>query len=107
VVELAQFSASVADPEPAGARLRAMPNPFTGSTRVAFELRRAQPVQLTIHDPAGRRVETLVDGVLPAGSHVRIWDGRDRAGRPGLPGLYYYRLRCPEQDVVGRLVLLR
>ena len=72
-----------------------------------LEITTALPVQLTIHDAAGRRVNTLVDGVMPAGSHARVWDGRDLAGRPQLPGVYYYRLRSAEQDVVGRLTLLR
>jgi flagellar hook assembly protein FlgD len=86
--------------------LRVTLNPFRSRTELRFGLRRAQPVQLTIYDPAGRRVVTLIDGPLPAGSHTRAWDGRDAAGRPRSAGVYFVRLRSAEQDAVRRLILL-
>jgi hypothetical protein len=107
VVELTRANVSVADARPVGAHLRASPNPFTDRTRITFELRCAQPGQLLVYDAAGRRVATLIDGTLAAGSHAHAWDGRDAAGRRQPAGVYYCRLRCAEQDVAHRLILLR
>jgi Asp-tRNA(Asn)/Glu-tRNA(Gln) amidotransferase A subunit family amidase len=107
VVELALTKVDVADAGPAGLRLRASPNPFTASTRFRFGLPRAQRVQLLIYDAAGRRVATLVDADLPAGSHSLTWDGRDTAGRRQPAGAYWARLRGAGRDEQSRLILLR
>ena len=69
-----------------------VPNPFNPTTRVNFELDRAQPVQLIIFDLAGRQVRTLVDDNLGAGPHHRVWNGRDDSGRQVSSGAYYARL---------------
>ena len=106
VVELTQTAVGVDDARPA-LQLRAAPNPFSSRTELAFELRGAQPVRLAIYDVAGRRVATLVDGVLSAGGHAFAWDGRDDEGRPQPAGVYFYRLRDADQDVMRRLTLLR
>lgn len=87
--------------------VRAAPNPFSASTRVAFELGAAQPVSLVVYDLAGRRVRTMVAATLAAGPHATGWDGRDGAGRPQPAGVYFYRLRSREHDTVQRVTLLR
>jgi len=78
----------------AGGRLRpAAPNPFNPRTVLAFELRRAGPVQLVIRDLAGRHVRTLVDGRRAEGLHRVAWDGRDGAGRTVASGTYLVSLQ--------------
>lgn len=84
---------------PAGApralRLSAAPNPFRGSTTIAFELSAGAAngaVRLTIHDLAGRRVRTLVDGLVDDVGSSRGWDGTDDSGRPLPAGVYFARL---------------
>jgi hypothetical protein len=88
-------------------QILASPNPFSGQTVLAFELPRAQPIQLTVYDLRGRFVTTLVDSELPAGPHARSWDGRDHAGRPQPAGVYFYHLRNAELNVVKRVTLVR
>ncbi len=70
------------------------PNPFNPSTAIRFALPAPGPVRLSVHDLAGRRVRTLVDGDLPAGSHVRRWDGRDQRGVAVASGMYVLRLEA-------------
>jgi hypothetical protein len=85
-----------------------VPNPFNPSTRLRFDLAGSGRVSLRIHDLAGRRVRTLVDGeVLPAGAHERIWDGRDAAGRPVAAGTYLARITAGEWAAVTRLTLVK
>jgi len=73
---------------------RSMPNPFTISTRIAFSLDGpSRMVRLEIYDALGRRVATLLDKAMPAGSHAVTWDGRDSLGRPVADGVYFYHLR--------------
>lgn len=60
--------AGEAGPDAAGALLVA-PNPAT-QARVTFALDRAQPATVAVYDVLGRRVATLADGGLAAGTHT-------------------------------------
>lgn len=84
-----------------------VPNPFNPSTRIPFRVPTAGAVRLTVHDLAGRRVRTLVDGPLPAGEHSATWDGRagDRTEVPG--GTYLASLRTVDGTSRRKLVLVR
>lgn len=82
--------------------LQNYPNPFNPTTAIAFELPRAGEVTVTIYNIRGAYVATLVDGVLPAGRHERIWDAREMAS-----GLYYYRVSFEGQERVHKMLLLK
>jgi hypothetical protein len=78
----------------------ATPNPFSGSTRIAFALPRDGQVSLTVHDVLGRRVTTLARGARPAGRHEVAWTGRNAQGLRSPAGIYFVRLTV--QDARGR-----
>ena len=90
----AQGFATPAEPGPAaGGGLRGVhPNPSTGDARIAFALATPQPVRIDVFDGLGRHVATLADGVVPAGEHEVVWDGR-AGGAPVASGVYVVRLR--------------
>jgi hypothetical protein len=94
-----------AETAPAFSGLRlvpARPNPFTGTTSLAFELPREEVVHLTVHDATGRLLTRLADGRFTAGIHTRDWD----AGK--LPaGTYLYRLETEEGSITRKMTLLR
>lgn len=87
--------------------LAASPSPFTGSTRIRFDLASDAPTTLEILDVRGRRVRRLVDGTLSAGSHSIPWDGRTAAGTLADPGVYFARLCSAHATQVLRLIRLR
>jgi len=82
------------------------PNPFNPQTTIDFELPRAERVELAVFDVNGRRLVTLVDGLLPAGRHSIVWRGRDQQGRVLASGPYFCRLtagttiRCDRMSLV-------
>jgi hypothetical protein len=76
------------------------PNPFNPSTAVRFHLARGANVRLTVSNLLGQEVARLVDGFLPAGTHVRTWDA---AQLPG--GAYLIRLASGDALRVRRAVL--
>ncbi len=82
----------VGDVPRSGATLAAAPNPFNPATTLRFSTESAGTARLTIHDPRGRLVRTLVNDALPAGEHAARWDGRDDAGRATAAGVYLARL---------------
>jgi hypothetical protein len=68
------------------------PNPFEGTTRIAFELPVSSNVLLEIFDLLGRRVRTLTSGSRSAGHYSVDWDQRDDLGQRVRPGVYHYSL---------------
>ncbi|HVP40199.1 MAG TPA: FlgD immunoglobulin-like domain containing protein [Candidatus Saccharimonadales bacterium] len=83
------------------------PNPARGSATVRFGLPREGRVSLVVYDLLGRHVRTLAAGVLPAGEHTAIWDGRTDAGRAVASGVYCMRLEQAGRRLTQRLVAIR
>ncbi len=83
------------------------PNPFNPSTNIRFELPEVSRVKVEIFDLTGRKIRTLVNGVLPAGEHQVNWDGTDDLGRSVASGLYFYRLQNEEHLQTRKMILMR
>lgn len=83
------------------------PNPFNPGTTIAYRTERDGPVELLVYDLAGRRVATLVDGPVVAGTHEVYWNGRDRAGRAAAAGTYLVRLRADNQVVSRKITMVK
>lgn len=90
-----------------GPALRAVPNPFAGSTALHFTRLPAGPPRVLIFDAGGRLVRTLQDGVLSAGTMTIAWDGRDRSGLEMPSGVYLVRLVDSGGSAQGMLVKTR
>jgi hypothetical protein len=84
-----------------------VPNPFRTSTAIPYRLNRPVHVHVTIHNVAGRLVQSLHDGVVPAGEHVVEWNGQDRSGRRVDSGIYFCRLRAGGATQVRQILFLR
>lgn len=97
----------VADRQPDFRLLQNTPNPFSPSTRIAFDLEQGSQVDLSIYDVVGRRVRTLVEGSLGAGPHTVTWDGRSQDGTRAAAGIYRYVLRTPDGRVARSMLLIR
>ncbi|MDZ7314739.1 MAG: glycosyl hydrolase family 18 protein [candidate division KSB1 bacterium] len=82
--------------------LTIFPNPFNHVAVLHFELPSPQPVEIRICDAAGRRLETLVHGFLPAGSHASTFNGVGFAS-----GVYYAVLQTPSFSTVRPFTLIK
>jgi hypothetical protein len=69
------------------------PNPFNPSTSIAFSVKEAGVVQLSIYNLHGQEVRTLINGQMNTGFHAVNWDGRDERGQIVPSGVYLYKLR--------------
>jgi hypothetical protein len=85
----------------------AAPNPFNPSTSLPIHLGAAGRVALVIYDTRGRRVTTLVDQWMEAGSYHIPWDGRDGAGDTVASGIYFCRLTFDGNSMVRKITLLK
>ena len=85
-----------------------VPNPFTGTTRIRFDLPRAARGDLRVYALQGRRVRSWSEArEWPAGRHAVEWDGRATDSRRAAPGVYFYLFESTDFRAVQRLILLR
>lgn len=78
------------------------PNPFNPSTIIEFQLPQSEHVSLTVHDPLGREIASLVNQTLPEGNHSYTFD----ANR--LPsGVYLYKLQQKNGSHARKMLLIR
>ena len=80
----------------------AFPNPFNPMTRIAYSLKVATQVSLTVYDLLGREVEVLVDGFQAAGRHEILFDASGLAS-----GIYAYKLRALGVSQTKKLMLAK
>jgi hypothetical protein len=95
--------ASPAAAPASGLRISApAPSPARDHARVTLEIDEAQPVAVAVYDALGRRVATLAEGVLAAGSHTLALDAS------ALPaGVYVVRATGGTSTAVRRLTVAR
>jgi hypothetical protein len=80
----------------------AYPNPFNPVTNIRYDLERQSRVTLTVFDLQGRLVQTLADGVQPAGRHQVTFNGSALAS-----GTYFVRFHTPTATRTEKLLLLK
>ena len=78
------------------------PNPFNPSTEIIYGLPEAGPVELTVYNISGQKVETLVNQWQEAGYHAVNWD----AGRYA-SGIYLYRISSGDFAQARKMVLVK
>jgi hypothetical protein len=98
---------AVPDAETASVSCRCYPNPCNPVAVVEFETVTAGAVRLEVLDLRGRVVARLEDGVLPAGLHRRVWDGRAATGTDAPSGMYFVVLQAAAGRTVQKVVLTR
>jgi hypothetical protein len=78
------------------------PNPFNPTTRIEYRVPATGHVTLEVFDVLGRRVATLVNGTLPAGTHAVTFDANHLTS-----GLYVYQLRAGDRITSRTMMLVK
>lgn len=82
--------------------LSSYPNPFNPVTVIRYQLPVSSDIRLEVFDMAGRRVASLVNGEMSAGSHEVVFDGSNLAS-----GVYIYRLATGGTSLTNRFTLIK
>lgn len=83
------------------------PNPFTPSTRLAFEIGENSFASIGIFDVRGRLVRRLVEAPFAPGVYEQTWDGTDDHGREVSQGVYFYSLTTATHRETKTMTLVR
>ena len=78
------------------------PNPFNPSTTIEFALLKADQVELNIYDVLGRKITTLVNRNMQAGSHNIEFDASNLAS-----GVYFYQLKVGNLSSIKKMNLMK
>ncbi|MCK4413429.1 MAG: T9SS type A sorting domain-containing protein [Candidatus Eisenbacteria sp.] len=99
--------AAEAEPDPQVLWASLSPNPVSRIARIRYVLPTGaeQSARLTIYDPAGRVVRTLMSDGQATGTLT--WNGTDALGHRVPAGAYFLRLSVGEEKVVRRVVVVR
>ena len=82
----------------------AYPNPFNQSTTISFDIPNAtgRHTFVYLYDITGKLAATLINKVLPAGSHVVTWDPKSLSS-----GLYIVQLKAGNKTFNQKLTFLK
>ena len=78
------------------------PNPFNPVTHIRFDLPKSGLVQLVVYDILGRKVSTLVNEKLTAGTHEVQWDAHNIPS-----GVFLFQLKAGEFVQTNKMILLK
>jgi hypothetical protein len=83
------------------------PNPFNGTTEIAYQIPLPVFTRLGIYNISGQLVRVLVEEIQEAGRYVVRWDGRNIGGHRVTSGIYICRLKAGSFVGMNKMILLR
>jgi hypothetical protein len=78
------------------------PNPFNPTTQISYQIPQQGNVLLEVYDMAGRKIQTLVDESVAAGSYQVNFDASNLSS-----GVYVYRLQTGSQVLSRKLTVIK
>ncbi len=78
------------------------PNPLNPITIISYSIKTSSHVKLVIYSITGRKVATLIDNPMSAGSHSVRFDGSDFGS-----GVYLYMLESKGFTKTGKMLLMK
>jgi hypothetical protein len=83
------------------------PNPFNGYTTFKYVLPKESSVSFIIYDILGRRVKTLQNQKLSAGTFNISWDGKDENGKEVVSGIYFANFVSDNFISTKKMIMLK
>lgn len=97
--------ADVVIPEPV--LNKSYPNPFTGSTRISYELKQPGQATMAIYNIKGELVKQVFSGLQVSGASEVIWNGRNDKGESASSGIYFVKLVQNGRVNTQKLILMK
>lgn len=78
------------------------PNPFNPQTSISYSLKTTAAVSIDIFNCAGQLAKSLVHTVQQPGNYSVVWNAADFSS-----GIYYYRMKAGDYQLIKQAVLIR
>jgi hypothetical protein len=84
------------------------PNPFNPTTTIVVDLEEfTDEALIEVYDITGRLVKTLYNGPINQYRIMVNWDGTNNAGNTLSTGMYFYRYRSANRDIMRKMILMK
>lgn len=83
------------------------PNPFSESSSIDIQTKKAQHIQVYIYNLKGQLINTLANETFNQGIHNISWDGKDQNGKKCSNGVYFYKVITPEKTISSKTILMK
>jgi hypothetical protein len=70
------------------------PNPFNGTTTIAYSVAGKVLVDIRLYDAAGRLIDVIERREREPGNYQTVWRGTDLSGDPVASGIYFCRIKA-------------
>ncbi|MCK4654928.1 MAG: T9SS type A sorting domain-containing protein, partial [Candidatus Cloacimonetes bacterium] len=84
------------------------PNSFNPETTIQFTIENAKNAKIIIYNMKGQKVKEILI-VTPSPTHTFsiIWNGNDDNNQPVSSGVYLYKLKSGNKEIVNKMLLLK
>jgi len=82
-------------------------NPCRDHAAIVLQMPRSADVRVTVHDPQGRLLSELHQGLLATGPHTLRWDEHTRLGEHVPSGIYFVRVAADRASQARPLTWIR
>lgn len=87
--------------------IKAIPNPFSNTTSIQFNLDTETDVTVEIYNSRGEKVKSLVNNQqMSAGTHRLNWSANNNSGGRVNNGIYYFRIIDVNKVYSGKIILI-
>jgi hypothetical protein len=83
------------------------PYHFSEQAKFSFDLAVSGRVQMAIFDKSGHRIRKVLEGNIPAGKHVTVWDGKNEEGTFVEPGIYMCKMISADYRAAKPVLYIR
>ncbi len=82
------------------------PNPMRSNTIIEINASAKSAVEISIYNLKGQLVKTINSSEISKGNTTFVWNGRTDDGRPVAQGIYFCRIKSPNNLLTKKLVVL-
>ena len=94
-------------PTPAALTAMIYPNPMRGNTNIEIKSNAKSAVEICIYNLKGQMVRNIESSELAKGKTSFVWDGKTDDGRTVSQGIYFCKIKSPNNVLTKKLIVIK
>jgi hypothetical protein len=90
---------------PSLGKAAAYPNPFSGSLKLTYQIRKMTRSSILVFDATGKIVKTIYKGMIAPGTFSAVWDGSIYNGESAPAGSYFVKVLSDQAHEIAQKVV--